>query len=43
MANRSLKKSFVRLLTCWIMMHLAPRIERRAYQIREKVLSQNKK
>lgn len=43
MAKRSLRKSFARLITNWIMMHLAPRIERRAYRIREKVLNQDKK
>lgn len=42
MAKRSLRKSFARLITNWIMMHLAPRIERRAYQIRNKILNEDK-
>lgn len=42
MASRSITKSIARLLTNWIMMHLAPRIERKVYKTREKILSKDK-
>lgn len=39
MASRRLIKIISRLITNWIMMHLAPRIERAVYRTRDKVLN----
>lgn len=41
MASKRLMKSISRLITNWIMMHLAPRIERAVYRTRDKVLNQD--